>query len=70
MDPVFLPQSTKDTITMTTPTDIIFARRVRLLELADELGNISLACRQMGISRTRYYESAPVNPGETVRVRN
>jgi transposase InsO family protein len=56
MDPVFLPQSTKDTITMTTPTDIIFARRVRLLELADELGNVSLACRQMGISRTRYYQ--------------
>ena len=41
---------------MTTPTDIIFARRVRLLELAVELGNISLACRQMGISRTRYYQ--------------
>jgi transposase InsO family protein len=56
MDPVFLPQSTKDTITMTTPTEIIFARRVRLLELAAELGNISQACRQMGISRTRYYD--------------
>ena len=56
MDPVFFLQITKDTITMTTPTDIIFARRVRLLELADELGNVSLACRQMGISRTRFYE--------------
>lgn len=39
-----------------TPTEIIYHRRVRLLALADELGNISAACRQMGISRTRYYE--------------
>ena len=56
MDPVFLPQTTRDTITMTTPTDIIFARRVRLLELAAELGNVSEACRVLGVSRTRYYE--------------
>jgi transposase InsO family protein len=41
---------------MTTSTDIIFHRRVRLLELADELGNISAACRTIGVSRTRYYE--------------
>lgn len=41
---------------MTTPTDIIFARRVRLLELAAELGNVSAACRVLGVSRTRYYE--------------
>jgi hypothetical protein len=27
-----------------------------MLELADELGNVSAACPQMGISRTRYYE--------------
>ena len=39
-----------------TPSEIIYHRRVRLLALADELGNISAACRQMGISRTRYYE--------------
>ena len=39
-----------------TPTEIIYHRRVRLLELADELGNVSLACRQLGISRTRFYE--------------
>jgi transposase InsO family protein len=39
-----------------TPTEIIYHRRVRLLELADELGNVSAACRQMGISRTRYYD--------------
>ena len=39
-----------------TPAEIIYDRRVRLLPLADELGNISAACRQMGISRNRYYE--------------
>jgi transposase InsO family protein len=39
-----------------TPTEIIYHRRVRLLSLADELGNVAAACRQMGISRTRYYE--------------
>ena len=39
-----------------TPTEIIYHRRVRLLALADELGNVSAACRTMGISRTRYYE--------------
>lgn len=41
---------------MTTSAEIIFHRRVRLLELAEELGNVSQACRQLGISRTRYYE--------------
>ena len=41
---------------MATSNDIIFHRRVQLLELAEELGNISKACRLMGISRTRYYE--------------
>jgi transposase InsO family protein len=41
---------------MTTSAQIIYQRRVRLLELAQELGNISAACRQLGISRTRYYQ--------------
>jgi transposase InsO family protein len=39
-----------------TPGEIIAQRRRRLLELADELGNVSEACRIMGVSRTRYYE--------------
>jgi transposase InsO family protein len=39
-----------------TPDEIIYHRRVRLLQLAVELDNISEACRQLGISRTRYYE--------------
>ncbi len=41
---------------MTTSAEIIYHRRVRLLDLAEELGNISAACRQFGVSRTRYYE--------------
>ena len=39
-----------------SPAEITYHRRVRLLELADELGNESAACRQMGTSLTRYYE--------------
>ena len=39
-----------------TPAEIIYHRRVRLLALGDELGNVAQACRQMGISRTRYCE--------------
>jgi len=41
---------------MTTSSDIIYQRRVRLLDLAGELGNVKRACELMGISRTRYYE--------------
>jgi transposase InsO family protein len=41
---------------MTTSAEIIYHRRVRLLELATELGNISEACRQMGVSRKSYYQ--------------
>ncbi len=58
VDPVFLPQTTKDTTTVTTSADIIYQRRVRLLDLAQQLGNVSEACRLMGISRTRYYQWA------------
>ena len=39
-----------------TPADLIYQRRVRLLSLAVELGNVTAACRQLGISRTRYYQ--------------
>lgn len=41
---------------MTTPDQIIFARRVRVLNLADELGNVSQACRLVGVSRTSFYQ--------------
>jgi transposase InsO family protein len=39
-----------------TPDQIIAHRRRRLLELAAELDNVSEACRQLGVSRTRYYQ--------------
>ena len=39
-----------------TGTDVIYLRRVRVLELADELGNVSEACRLIGVSRTSFYE--------------
>lgn len=39
-----------------TPDQIIAHRRRPLLELAQELGNVSEACRHMVVSRTRYYE--------------
>jgi hypothetical protein len=45
----------KEPITV-THTEIIYRRRVALLALAEELGNVAEACRSFGISRTRYYE--------------
>jgi len=39
-----------------THAEIIYRRRVALLALAQETGNVAAACRSFGISRTRYYE--------------
>jgi len=39
-----------------TPAQVIHQRRLRVLHLAAELGNVSEACRLVGVSRTRYYE--------------
>jgi transposase InsO family protein len=39
-----------------TRDEIIYQRRVRVLEHAAESGNVSLTCRTFGISRTRFYE--------------
>jgi transposase InsO family protein len=55
VDPV-VPLTDPEGTTTVTPAEIIYHRRVRLLSLAEELGNVSAACRQMGVSRTRYYE--------------
>jgi transposase InsO family protein len=55
MDPLFPSTEAEEPITV-TPAEIIAHRRRRLLELADELGNVSEACRVMGVSRTRFYE--------------
>lgn len=39
-----------------TPVQIIYQRRVAVLEAAERSGNVSATCRTFGISRTRYYE--------------
>jgi transposase InsO family protein len=39
--------------------DVLFGFRLRLFTLAAELGNISKACRQMGVSRSTYYAWKP-----------
>src|SRR5579875_2889327 len=44
-----------ETITV-TPADIIYHRRLAVLEHAARCANVSEACRAAGVSRTRYYE--------------
>ena len=41
--------------TTMTPGQIIYQRRLHVLECAARLGNVSEACRRAGISRTSYY---------------
>src|SRR5215217_2957836 len=35
--------------------DVLFGFRLRLFTLAEELGNVSAACRAMGVDRSTYY---------------
>ena len=42
-----------------TDDDVLFGYRLRLFTLAEELGNISEACRQMGVDRSTYYRWKP-----------
>src|SRR5215210_7197338 len=42
--------------TVVTPTEIIYRRRVCVLEHATASKNVSETCRVFGISRTRFYE--------------
>jgi transposase InsO family protein len=42
-----------------TDDDVLFGYRLRLFTLADELGNVSEACRQMGVDRSTYYRWKP-----------
>ncbi|MBV8303103.1 MAG: helix-turn-helix domain containing protein, partial [Acidimicrobiia bacterium] len=39
-----------------TSTEIIYRRRLRVLEHAAEHGNVAETCRTFGISRTRFYD--------------
>jgi hypothetical protein len=44
-----------ETITV-TPAEIIYHRRLAVLDHAARCGNVSESCRTFGVSRTRYYE--------------
>jgi transposase InsO family protein len=44
-----------ETITV-TPAEIIYHRRLAVLDHAARTGNVSETCRTFGVSRTRYYE--------------
>jgi transposase InsO family protein len=48
-------EASKETIPVTVD-DVTYQRRVRVLELAQELGNVSAACRAVGVSRNSYYK--------------
>ena len=39
-----------------TPAEIIYHRRLAVLDHAARSGNVSATCRTFGVSRTRYYE--------------
>jgi transposase InsO family protein len=55
MDPVVPSTEPKESITV-TPAEIIYHRRLRVLEHAQMSGNVAETCRTFGISRTRFYE--------------
>jgi hypothetical protein len=55
MAPVVPSTDPEEPITV-TPAEIIYHRRVRVLEHAAETGNVSATCRTFGVSRTRFYE--------------
>jgi transposase InsO family protein len=48
-------QETKEPITV-TPAEIIYQRRLAVLDHAERAGNVAEACRVFGISRKTYYE--------------
>ena len=39
-----------------THEDIVYDRRVRLIEYAAKIGNVAEACRVFGVSRKTYYQ--------------
>ncbi len=46
--------------TMTTFSDVICQRRLRLLGLPDEIDNITGACRQKDVKGTHYYQGSKI----------
>ncbi len=55
MDPVAPTTETKEPITV-TPTEIIYHRRLHVLDHAERTGNITQTCRVFGISRKTFYQ--------------
>jgi transposase InsO family protein len=55
MDPVVPSTDPEEPITV-TPAQIIYHRRLRVLDHAERTGNVAETCRLFGISRTRFYE--------------
>ena len=50
---------------MLRSNDRIIKHKVGLLNLANELGNISKACKMMSVSRYTFYRRATMGPGLT-----
>ena len=55
MDPLVPTKDPEEPITV-TPAEIIYHRRVRVLEHAAMTGNVTATCETFGVSRTRFYE--------------
>src|SRR3989442_10381867 len=55
MDPVVLTTGPKESITV-TPAEIIYHRRVRVLEHAKQTANVAATCPTFGGSRKRFFE--------------
>jgi hypothetical protein len=54
VDPLALPTDPEEPTTV-TPTEIIYQRRVRVLDHARVTGNVATTCRTFGVSRKTFY---------------
>lgn len=55
VDPV-VPSTEPEESTTVTPGQIIYQRRVRVLDHARQNGNVSATCRLFGVSRKTFYQ--------------
>jgi len=53
---IFIQHSTEEEEETMTQQQYIIRRKLNILELAEQLGNISEACRKLGVSRQHYYD--------------
>ena len=73
MDFVVPSEEPQDHITVTTSAEIIYHRRVRLLDLAGELDNVSAACTRLRLNLAIHDGielEDPVLPGSAVPASN